>query len=496
MLANIQSKLAATFDKYTRQAQVAVRKRDAETADREFLPAALEIVETPPSPIAIALLWFICLLFSSALAWSYFSSLDIHAIAQGKIQPRGRSKVVQPMEPGKITAVFVENGTSVKAGDVVAELDPTETAADQEAIRQDLGAAQGEIIRRIEAIEQGRREATAPVKELAFPSEVDASVQARERRVLVADINQLASVLQSLQSQFVEKQAQLQRLRLSIETREKLLLLLKERVDTRQQIDDHNHGYRSKVVDALQEYVREQANLIGEKGQAIEAEAALRSLERKMEQARTEFVADQSQKLAETERKRDRLTQELVKARTKSRRTRLTAPIDGTVQQLAVTTVGQVVSSAQSLMTIVPFENTLEIEAMILNQDIGFVANGQTAVVKVEAFPFTRYGTLDAKVLKVSREAVDEREASGLADPAGAGRSSGTYGANQQPRGQTLVFPAIISIDTRSIMIDGREVPLSAGMVVSVEIRTGQRRMIDYLLSPLREVTSKAGHER
>ena len=161
-----------------------------------------------------------------------------------------------------------------------------------------------------------------------------------------------------------------------------------------------------------------------------------------------------------------------------------------------MTTVGQVVSSAQALMTIVPLENPLEIEAMILNQDIGFVANGQTAVVKVEAFPFTRYGTIDAKVLKISREAVEEREASNLSDAAGAARAQGSAGSTQQGRGQTLVFPAIISLDRHSIVVDGREVPLTAGMSVTIEIRTGQRRMIDYLLSPLREIGSKAGHER
>ena len=228
----------------------------------------------------------------------------------------------------------------------------------------------------------------------------------------------------------------------------------------------------------------------------VETEAGLRSLERKIEQTRNDFIADQSQKLAEAERKQDRLTQDLVKARTKAQRTRLTAPIDGTVQQLAVTTVGQVVSSAQALMTIVPLENPLEIEAMILNQDIGFVANGQPAVVKIEAFPFTRYGTIDAKVLKISREAVDEREASGLADAANAARGQGASGTGGQQRGQSLVFPAILALDRTSILVDGREVPLSAGMSVSVEIRTGQRRLIDYVLSPLREVTSGAGHER
>ena len=384
----------------------------------------------------------------------------------------------------------------MKAGDVVAELDPTETAAEQEGIRQDLNAARAETLRRQFAIEHARLEKTGTVPAIAFPFGIDTPVREREQRVLQADLNQLNSTLQLLQAQAGEKQAQLQRLRMSIEARARLLALLKERVDTRQEIEDKSKGFRSKVIDALQDYERENTNLIGEQGQAVETEAGLRSLERKIEQTRTEFVADQSQKLAEAERKQDRLTQDLVKARTKAQRTRLTAPIDGTVQQLAVTTVGQVVSSAQALMTIVPFENPLEIEAMILNQDIGFVANGQSAVVKVEAFPFTRYGTIDAKVLKISREAVDEREASGLSDPAGTARPQGNSASGAPQRGQTLVFPAILSLDRTSILVDGREVPLSAGMAVSVEIRTGERRMIDYLLSPLREVTSRAGHER
>jgi len=166
------------------------------------------------------------------------------------------------------------------------------------------------------------------------------------------------------------------------------------------------------------------------------------------------------------------------------------------VQQLAVTTIGQVVTTGQSLMTIVPLDSPIEIEAMIQNKDIGFVEPGQAAVVKVESFPFTRYGTIDGTVLKVSRDAVDEREAGALSDPGSAPKTQASATATAPGKGQNLVFPATIGLSRRTINVDGKVIPLSPGMAVVVEIRTGQRRAIDYVLSPLREVVSSTAHER
>ena len=165
------------------------------------------------------------------------------------------------------------------------------------------------------------------------------------------------------------------------------------------------------------------------------------------------------------------------------------------MQQLAVTTVGQVVSSGQSLMTIVPRDGPIEIEALVLNQDIGFVEAGQQAVIKVEAFPFTRFGTIPGTITKVSRDAVEEREAQGLADGSQAGRSGAQPGANGG-RGQNLVFPATVRLEQTSIDIDGKQIALSPGMAVTVEVKTGQRRALDYLLSPLRDIASSSGRER
>jgi hemolysin D len=234
-------------------------------------------------------------------------------------------------------------------------------------------------------------------------------------------------------------------------------------------------------------------SIAGERGQLIETESNVQSLTKKLREVAVSFVAEQAQKLAEAERKRDRGAQDLVKAKTRNERTQMRASVDGTVQQLAVTTVGQVVTPGQSLMTIVPSDGNIEIEVMILNQDIGFVEVGQRAVVKVDAFPFTRYGTIDATVVQVSREGIDQADAAALSDPNTAGRAPS---GQAQQRGQNLVFPALVRLDRKSMDVDGKDVPLSYGMMVTVEVKTGARRVIDYVLSPLREVTSTAGHGR
>jgi hemolysin D len=463
-------------------------------ADQEFLPAALEILVTPPSPIARSLLLAICGVFFFALAWSYFGWIDIHAVAQGKIQPSGRSKVLQPLEAGKVAAIHVENGSRVNAGDVLLELDPTETSADREAQARDLEAASAEAARRHTAVASARTEALRPGP-IAFAAGVGELVREREENVLAADLAQLRSSVASLRAQLAEKAATKERLESTIAAREKLIALARERVAIREEIDAKGAGSRALVIEAKQQYETQIVSDVGDRGQLIETDAAMRSLDRKIDEAATQFIADQSQKLSEVERKQDRLVQELIKAQSKTDRTQLKAPIAGTVQQLAVSSLGQVVSSGQSLLTVVPLDAPIEVEAMIANKDIGFVEAGQPAVVKVEAFPFTRYGTIDGNVARVSRDAVDERDATNLSDATTAAKAQpGPNG--QQPRTQNLVFPATIRLARSSIAIDGKDVLLTPGMAVTIEIKTGQRRAIDYLLSPLREVTLQAARER
>ena len=464
------------------------------SADREFLPAALEILVTPPSPVARALLLAICGLFFAALAWSYFGWMDIYAVAPGKIQPTGGSKVVQPLEPGKVVAIHVENGSVVRAGDLLVELDPTEAAAESEAQSRDLEAANAEAARRQAAIKAAQTD-SLEAQPIAFPAGISEPVRHRQTNVLSADLAQLRSSVASLRAQLAEKEATKERLDATIAAREKLIALTKERVDMRQRLDAMGAGSRGQTIEALEQYETQITTDTGDRGQLLETAAAMAALNRKVDETIKQFIADQSQKLAEIEAKRDHLEEDLIKAQSKAAHTELHAPIAGTVQQLAVTSLGQVVSSGQPLLTIVPSQDAIEVRAMIANQDIGFVKDGQPAVVKVDAFPFTRYGTIGGAVERVSTDAVDERDAPELSDAANAARPQGAA-PGSPPRAQNLVFPATVRLAQRTIRIDGKDVALIPGMAVTVEIKTGQRRVIDYLLSPLREVASQAGRER
>ena len=462
--------------------------------DREFLPAAIEILGTPPSPIATSFIWLICAIFAVAIAWSYFGEVDIYAVARGKIQVVGRSKVVQPFEPGKVAAILARSGAVVQEGDVLVQLDPTEALADQKRLTDDLMAADAELARRLTAIEAARFQ---PGKEprIEFKSGTSEFVRQREENVLKADLAHLAAGLQTLEGQSTQQRAAEQRLRDSIAQREKLIALSKERVKMREELQTSGSGSRAMVIEALTQYENEQTTQTSEKGQLNETVANIAVTQRKIEETVAQFVADQNQKRADVERKRDQVSQDLIKARSKHERMSIKAPVTGLVEQLAVTTVGQVVSAGQILMTIVPRDSPLEIQALVLNKDIGFVRPGQSAVVKVDAFPFTRYGTIDGRVTEISSDAVDMRTAQNLSDDSEAVKPQGAA-ANSSTSTPTLVFPATVTLSAHGVDVNGREVPFTPGMTATVEIKTGRRRIIDYILSPLREVTSNAAHER
>jgi hemolysin D len=163
--------------------------------------------------------------------------------------------------------------------------------------------------------------------------------------------------------------------------------------------------------------------------------------------------------------------QELIKARTRLRARTLVAPVAGVVQQLAVHSIGAIVTPAQQLMVIVPGNDRLEVEAMLENKDIGFVEVGQQAEIKVDTFPFTKYGTIEGEVLDLSNDAVAD-EAKGL------------------------VYKMRVSMKQDSLRVNGRQVTLSPGMTVTVESRTGTRRLIEFFLSPLLRYADESVRER
>ena len=166
--------------------------------------------------------------------------------------------------------------------------------------------------------------------------------------------------------------------------------------------------------------------------------------------------------------------------------------VDGVVQQLAVHTVGGVVTPGQALLVIVPINSHLEIEAMVSNRDIGFVHAGDEAEIKVDTFNFTRYGLLHGNVISLSRDAVVRDKPQDKTGDKVQGAETGT----SEPKGQELVYTARISLDRAQMKIEDNLVNLSPGMALTVEIKTGSRTVIGYLLSPLLRYSHDSLRER
>jgi membrane fusion protein, hemolysin D len=477
--------------------------------DREFLPAALEILETPPAAAPVALMLTLCAFVVVALIWSFIGRLDVVAVAQGKIDASGHAKLIQPLDPGTVAQLHVANGAKVRAGDLLLSFDQAEAAADEQNYREGFLASSAEVIRRRQAIEtaqllvpQTKADAERSVH-LAIPSvkwedSIPESLRRREEAVLAADLGHLSYILNNNAKQMAQKDATKERLNMSIAYQTDLIKqTLSDRVTVRSQLFEKGLGTKINLFDAEESLKKSQSALASDQGSLIETTAAIEELESERTKAVSEFMDDNQGKLAEAARKADDTLQQLNKARAKLARTKLFSPIDGTVQQLAVTTIGQVVTTGQQLMLITPDGSSLAVEALLDNQDIGFVTTGQDVTIKVDAFPFTRFGTLHGKVTRIATDAVDEQDAKrGQASVTALTNGNGGASAPAPGQPQRFVFPITISLLDSSMRVKGADIPLTPGMTVTAEIKTDSRRVIDYLFSPIAKVASEAMMER
>jgi hemolysin D len=453
-----------------------------------FLPAALEIVETPPSPIGRTIAATIILLFCAALVWAWWGTIDIVASATGKIVPSGRTKVVQPFETGVVRLIRVEDGQPVKAGDVLIELDPTVNTAERDHLHNDLIAERLNIARLRAALAGGND----PVADFTPPDGADPALVGTQREVLLNQVAEHRAKIAALARQQLQKEAEQSTTAATIHKLETLIPVIQPRVDIRKTLMDKQLGSTLTYFETLQLLVEQQEELGVQKSRLREAEAAAAAIRETSRQAVAEFRRTVSDELAKTEQKANGLAQDLIKAEQKTRLQRLTAPVDGVVQQLAIHTVGGVVTPAQALLVVVPSDSRLEIEAMVSNRDIGFVQSGQEAEIKVDTFNFTRYGLLHGEVLSVSQDAIVRDQPQDRSND----RGPGTQNDTSEPRGQELNYSARISLDRIKMQIDDRMFNLSPGMAVTVEIKTGSRTILSYLLSPLLRYRQETLRER
>jgi hemolysin D len=437
------------------------------TDQTDFLPAALEIIETPVSPTGRITAWVLMIGLVATIAWLTFGKVDVVASAPGKLIPVNSVKLIQPAEPGIVHAILVRDGQRVRAGQPLIELDPTVSAAEAAEAHKALETLLLDAARARAVLDALDGHGFAFVAPSGTAPDVAAS-QIALARAQLADIEAGASsnVAKRDAAIAARSEAKVQVAKLT-----ETLPLLDEQIAANEQLLAKGYVSKLKVIEMRRQRLsagRDRDAAIATSARATaEMAGAQSAIMQATSEARSKLLADLTKAESDARLRRE----ELAKATQKSKLQSLISPVDGTVAQLAIHTVGGVVEATKPIMIIVPTGGTLVAEVKIQNRDIGFIRAGQEVAVKVEAFPFTRYGTLKGRVESIGSDAVEDEKLG-------------------------LLYPARITID---LVQSGRRsgvTKAAVGMQVTADIRTGRRSILSYLLSPIDEASQEAGRER
>lgn len=436
----------------------------------QFLPAALALQEQPVHPAPRYIQWTIMAFAALTLLWACIGEIDVVATASGKIVPSGKSKVIQPSEVAVVKAIHVYDGQQVKVGDLLIELDTSMTGADVERLNSDLLAAQVDSARSsalLDAIQQNR----APASLAQLIPQASAEQQLAVQRWLQGQYLELQSSLEQSAAAIEQRSAEIQAAQNTVASLELSLPITRELAANYKRLLERQFVAKHAYLEKEQIRLDQERELSIQQSRVRELSAA-----KKAAQSQQNRVIAQTRRAMldlqhESEQRAAALTQELKKAQQRDNLMRLTAPVDGTVQQLAIHTNGGVVTEAQPLMVIVPSDQPVEVEAMLENKDIGFVRPGQTVEIKVETFSFTKYGVVDGLVQSISNDAIEDERLG-------------------------LVYSTRIQLKKKTIQVGEKLIALSPGMAVRAEVKTDKRKVIDYFLSPLQQYTAESLSER
>ncbi len=456
----------ALIDAWKRESQRR-REEKRQRVETEFLPAALEIMDTPPKPLGRIILWMIIIITVTAILWASLSKIDVVAVAEGRLTPDGRLQSVETLESGTVRAIHVREGQRVSEGDVLVELDATFTDADADAARSELETARLQRRRALALL------AYADAGGVDWPEtqSLAPGIQAAETRLVEARIAEFENRLVSLGRRRDAADAAQAQSQATLNGLTATLPLVRQQYRDQAALAEDGFAPRQRVIELEERLTTIRAQIEAEREAIRRSEAEAEMIVADLAGARESFRANAAGELSEAESIIATRTEILEKAEARADLQTLTAPVDGVINAINVTTIGEVAEPGEPVITLVPAGRELYVEAFILNKDIGFVAAGDEVRVKLEAFPFMRYGHLDGIVEHVSPDAIVD-----------------------QNRG--LVYAARIRVVSNNVEVNGETPLLSAGMTATAEIRTGRRRVIAFILSPIVRALNEAGRER
>ena len=388
-----------------------------------------------------------------------------------------------------VRSILVNDGDHVRAGQPLFELDITVAAAERDRLALDLRQAQLDAAG-LRALRQDLDDGSG-LASFAPPAGAPATEVALARAAIEARRREQMEKLADLQQQIAQKDAEAVENDATLAKLTASVPMLQQKRDLYRALINVAFTNKLAWLDAEQAYSDQVHQVAVQQSHAGTIVAARAALVRQLAETRAGYAHDVLKDLGEAEQKAGELVQQLAAAAHKAEQTILTAPIDGTVQQLAVHTVGGVVTPAQALLTVVPDDAPVLVEATVENRDIGFVHAGQDVAVKVQTFEFTRYGLLHGHVVDVSRDRVTEQQATQKQPGEKLSDQDGDEAHSDGPG-----YVAHVALDSTRMLIDGQEQAAAPGMAVTTEIKTGRRSVISYLLSPLRRYAHEGIRER
>lgn len=441
----------------------------------DFSPPLLRLQQSAPNPLGRKVLWVLLMLLVFLLLWCLLGRLDIVAVAQGKLVPQNYVKIIQPSEAGIVRDILVREGESVASGQVMMRMDTLLTEADGKSLAAEH-ARKRLTLRRIDAELSGQLFRTEAGEMSTLAREIEAQLRANRTALEAALAEERSRLLKARQELSAAQQI-----------RTKLTEVLPHYREQESAFDKlAKDGYAGPLLasDKRRERIEKEQELKTQEYVIESARAGIDQSQKRLAQIESDNRRQLYAERNEVGNALDKLTQEIAKQSHRQSLLELRAPEAAIVKDLATHTTGTVVQPGTVLLTLVPRDETLRAEVWISNDDIGFMRAGQPVKLKFAAFPFQKYGMIDATVEHVSADAAD-----GAANPSGP-----TIDASGRPA--PLVYKALVVLKKMSLELDGQRLPLSAGMQTSAEVLLGTRSVAEYLLSPVQKAWHEAGRER
>ena len=432
----------------------------------DFKPILAEIEDRPTNPIGTIFLWTIIALMAAVVLGLILFKIDVVVTARGKIIPIGDVKVIQPLETGVITKIHVKEGDYVKKGDTLVEIDPSVDTADLAGKERNLKYSQLSLDR-----------INAVLGEKNFnPSQQSygRDVISAQRAHFKAQREVYYSTLREKEKEYRETQAAVKTLNEEISALNNMLSITNE--DERRQKSLVDIG--ALAENRYREKIKERMNLQRERdskmGQAEQTETRLNRIKDEIETFRNNYREKLLSDYSTNVQNRNLLEAEVSSLKFKQDKRFIIAPVTGYVHLLPVKTVGGLVTTAQPVVGIVPEDAPLEVNAVVMNKDIGYVKEGQVCIVKVDTFDFQKYGTIEGKVQTVNPYSMDERENK-------EGREK-----REDQENEAGGYPIKVKMNTEKLQTKNGDVyKIKPGMSVTAEVNVGKRRVIEFFLFPI-----------